>query len=245
MRRPWKCISCPHVYPYLQFSSNSLRDPYPKMLQTYGLPSVTVELTGTEHWCISPSYVRDLTVLPCWYPWRGRQGPGVNPLQILKNHCSALESVVWNLKRTLRNTWPRSLHNLSWDNSPIGCIRTTWPLAHSWALEYLHLGAPDVPDICQGFGIRALVQWFSNVRVHRNFLKSLLRHKLLGPSLRGLDSLGLGGNWSFCISTKCSSDGRLLVQGPHFKNYPSSPISALKMKMRTEEGWLIFFLTIT
>ena len=57
-----------------------------------------------------------------------------------------------------------------------------------------YLSALNVSDGCSGFGISVLGQWFSNVRVHQNFLRDLLRPKLLDPILRVSNSIGVSGN---------------------------------------------------
>ena len=87
-------------------------------------------------------------------------------------------------------------------------LPVSWP-----EVSQEYLSAPNASDICSSFGISVLVQWFSNVRVHQNFLRDLLRPKLLDPILRVSNSIGLTGNWSFCVSTNCPSDAMLLAQG--------------------------------
>lgn len=42
------------------------------------------------------------------------------------------------------------------------------------------------------FRLMPLTQWFSNLSVHQNPLEGLLKHKLLGPTPRVLNSVGVG-----------------------------------------------------
>lgn len=41
-------------------------------------------------------------------------------------------------------------------------------------------------------------EWFSNLSIHQNYLEGFLKHKLLGPTFRVSNSVGLG--WAPRIS---------------------------------------------
>lgn len=45
-------------------------------------------------------------------------------------------------------------------------------------------------------------QWFSNLIMHWNILEGLLEHRVLNPTLRASDSVGLGWGWSIFIASK-------------------------------------------
>lgn len=61
--------------------------------------------------------------------------------------------------------------------------------------------------------IITLKQWFSNLRMHQNHLVGFLKTKLLDPSLRVLDSVGLRLGLRIYTFNKFSVDGDVLGLG--------------------------------
>lgn len=60
--------------------------------------------------------------------------------------------------------------------------------------------------------------WFSNFRMPQNHLQGLLEHRLLGPTPRVYDSVGLWWVPRICMYKKSPGDADAPVQGPHFEN---------------------------
>lgn len=60
--------------------------------------------------------------------------------------------------------------------------------------------------------------WFSNFHMPQNYLQGLLEHRLLGPTPRVYDSVGLWWVPRICMYKKSPGDADAPVQGPHFEN---------------------------
>lgn len=72
-----------------------------------------------------------------------------------------------------------------------------------------HKGSHDVsPELPLG-------QWFSNLHVCQNHLEGFLKHRLLGPTLRAPDSVGLGSDVPIYISNKFSGVTDATGPGDH------------------------------
>lgn len=72
----------------------------------------------------------------------------------------------------------------------------------------------------EGYGSfikRGVSQYWCSI--YQNYLESLCKHRLLGPTPRISDSEGLGWGWKICISKNFPGDGDAARLGPHSENH--------------------------
>lgn len=96
----------------------------------------------------------------------------------------------------------------------------------------------------------SLCWWFSIFRVHRDLWKVLFKHRLLSPTPRISDSVGLGQGSKICISNKFSGDANAIGLGNHtLRNTVLSKVphyySYLRPQRISKVQWLMSYRNIS